>query len=648
MKAKTMPQSFLPRKWVIFFCTLFICLGSQLALASSDILPPTHKPRILTPDQAFQLSVSYDTESVSLNWHIDACCYLYQEHFQVFLHKPNREPVELTGKVTLPTAETHNDPDLGPQLLYRSKVIVPVMLKPILSTIKNPQQWLLQVDSQGCATSGFCYPPQSSWFKIQVKDQKIQSLEPLTSEPPLPLLGEDPDEEKAAAPTSTAQQLRALIVPDLNQPLHGLGYLTALITFYVIGVLLTFTPCVLPMIPILATVIVGQEHVNTRKAFWLSLCYSLSMAVTYAMIGIVAALIGKNLQALMQKPVIIMAFAALFFYLGLTQLGKIQFSLFKTFKDQLNQYHIQQESGSYIGAIMMGFLATLIASPCVTAPLLGVLGYISRSGDIILGGSALLALGLGMGTILVIAGTVGGRYIPDTGPWMHSVNQAFAIMMFGLSIWLVSRIWPGGPWILGLWAVLMVYVAYCLGTFKPQSTRLGKIGVLFILYAAILGWGAFLGQTDPLKPLARFDPWHESPATIAAKKAAESGEVFRTIENLSALEAIQYYSRQEKKPTMVVFYADWCASCQRLEKNLFSSPKIVSELKNWTLVRANVTAYSDDSQNLMKHFNLIGPPAILFFDQEGKELPQYRIVGETSENRFLGTVTAACKKLNED
>lgn len=639
MKTKTLPLIYLSRNWVLAFCTLLLTLVCHVSFAQEPNLPPFQTPKIVKPENAFQLSVSHETQSLNISVRIDNCCYLYQEHFQIYLHKPNRDPIDLTGDISLPSPTIKEDPDLGPQSLYYSDFKLSIPLEGILSKIDRPQQWLLQVDSQGCAKSGFCYPPQTHWFKIQIKDQAIQSLMPLTNEPSLPYNGEIASDTTTKATSSTESEHFSLI-PDLTK-LKGSGFLTALIGFYLVGIVLTFTPCVLPMIPILATVIVGQTHLNTRKAFWLSLCYSLSMAVTYAMIGIVAALIGKNLQALMQKPVIIMAFAGLFFYLGLVQLGKLHFSFFRTFKDQLHQIHIEQESGSYIGAIVMGFLATLIASPCVTAPLLGVLGYISQSGNVIFGGAALLALGLGMGTIMVIAGTVGGRYIPSAGNWMHSVNEAFAIMMFAISVWLVSRIWPTGPWILSLWAVLMVYVAYCLGTFKPQSTRLGKIGVLFILYAAILVWGALIGQTDPLKPLKQFDPWHEQPLT------AKPGEVFKTIENLPALEAVQYYSRKENKPTMVVFYADWCTTCQKLEKDLFSSPKILKELKNWTLVRANVTAYNDSSQTLLNHFDLIGPPAILFFDQQGNELPHYRIVGETSEKKFLTTVDGACQKLNE-
>ena len=260
------------------------------------------------------------------------------------------------------------------------------------------------------------------------------------------------------------------------------------------------------MLPILATVIVGQKHLNTRKAFWLSLSYVLSMAFTYALIGIVAALIGKNLQALMQKPMILMAFAVLFFYLGLVQLGKIHFSLFKTFKNQLHHYHIQQESGSYVGAIMMGFLATLIASPCVSAPLIAVLLQISQTGHVLSGGLALLALGLGMGTLLLIAGTLGGRYVPDTGPWMLSVNQAFAAMMFGISIWLVGRLISTGPWVLCLWAIWLIYVAHCLGTFKRKSSRLGHVGFVCVLYAAVLIWGAIMGQTDPAQTAEAVQP----------------------------------------------------------------------------------------------------------------------------------------------
>jgi len=624
---------------------LLMVLGCHSSMADNNPLAAFNLPsKVMAPEQAFQLTASHTADEVTFHWQIDNCCYLYQEYLKVFLHAPHKKPLEFND-IKLPKAESSHDPDLGETLLYRHQLEVPVSLKSSLAKETASEHWYLQVEYQGCAESRFCYPPQTMWFLVNVKDHQIQGMTPLLTPPAMLSEEIQATESTHSQATSSSEEKSSIpsgnfLIPDLGE-LQGFKYFTSLLSFYLLGILLTFTPCVLPMIPILATVIVGQKHINTRKAFWLSLSYVLSMAVTYAGIGIVAALIGKNLQALMQKPMIIIAFSGLFFYLGLTQLGKVHFTLFKSFKNKLHHYHIQQESGSYVGAIMMGFLATLIASPCVTAPLLGVLGYISQSGDIVFGGSALLALGLGMGTLLLLAGTLGGKFIPDTGPWMLSVNQAFAAMMFGLSIWLISRIVASGPWILGLWSAWLIYIAYCLGTFKRKSSRIGHLGIIFLLYAGILIWGAAVGENDPLKPMKQWNPWHEKkPLTLA------SGEVFRNIENLAALEAIQYYSLKENKPTMVVFYADWCVSCQKIEHELFSSRQIVDQLKDWTLVRANVTAYNEDSQALLKHFNLIGPPAILFFNKEGQELPQYRIVGETSAAKFLDNVGNACMKLN--
>lgn len=636
-----MPYYTKTRHWFVALCTFWMLLLAQSAFAI-DIPSLT---KVLEPEKAFVLSIANTPDKVTLDWQINDCCYLYQNHINVSLHQLEQTPLDLTKTLSLPKPEVINDPDLGEISRYRQALILPIMLKKQLEE-NATAHWHLQVDYQGCAESGFCYPPQTAWFTIDVVDHKIKNVIELKTPPDLSLEPSSHTKNtKTTESTSTHENIHSqksshFLIPDLGE-LAGMKYLTALLSFYVLGILLTFTPCVLPMVPILATVIVGQKHINTRKAFWLSLSYVLSMAFTYAMIGIVAALIGKNLQALMQNPAIIIAFAALFFYLGLVQLGKIHFSLFKSFKNQLQHYHIQQESGSYVGAIIMGFLATLIASPCVTAPLLGVLGYISQSGDIVFGGSALLALGLGMGTLLLIAGTLGGRFIPETGAWMLKVNQAFAAMMFGLSIWLIGRIVHNSPWILLFWAAWLIYVAYCLGTFKRKSTRAGHVGFLFVVYAGVLIWGAIIGQTNPIKPLTQWNPWHTKPLELA------TSEVFKNVENLPALEAIQSYSQKENKPTMVVFYADWCVSCQKVEQELFSSKKMVDELKDWTLIRANITAYNADSQALLKKFNLIGPPAILFFDKNGNELSKYRIVGETSAPRFLDNVGQACDKLNQ-
>jgi thiol:disulfide interchange protein DsbD len=379
------------------------------------------------------------------------------------------------------------------------------------------------------------------------------------------------------------------------------------------------------MIPILFGVIVGEGHLNTRKAFWLSFVYVMSMSFTYALAGIVAATLGKNLQALFQKPVAVFSFAALFFYLGLVQLGVTRFHFPQRFQDKLNKLHHKQVRGSYIGAAIMGILATLIASPCVSAPLIGALSYISQSGNLFLGGSSLFAMGLGMGTLLLIMGTLEGKLLPKKGPWMHAVNQIFAIMMFGLGVWLLGRIIPS-TLTLALWGLVLIFTAWCMGCFRKHSGFSGRIGFAFVVYACILFYGAWHGEEDPMKPLVT-GFWGE--------KNVEQRSLFATIDSEQALTPILEAAKKQHRPLMLVFSAEWCTACKHNEHKVFTEPSVQKSMSQLTLIRADVSPYSESNQVLLQKFALIGPPAILFFDKDGRELTSYRVIGEISPKAFV-------------
>jgi thiol:disulfide interchange protein DsbD len=248
-----------------------------------------------------------------------------------------------------------------------------------------------------------------------------------------------------------------------------------------------------------------------------------------------------------------------------------------------------------------------------------------------LGGSALLALGLGMGTVLLALGTIGARFLPKSGPWMHHVNQVFSIVMFGLSIWLLGRIYHS-PWILVLWGILGLFVAWCMNTFRARTGWSGRIGMIFVFYSAILFWGAIQGEQNPVKLLS-FNPW---------KQSVESSNkmVFENIDSIASFDEIKAKTQKMSKPMMLVFYADWCISCQHLEHEVFTNSVVQKGLKSWQVVRADVSSYNEANQQLLKHFDLIGPPAVLFFDEKGSELKNYRIIGEISVKHFLAKFNA--------
>ncbi|MBS0287162.1 MAG: protein-disulfide reductase DsbD [Proteobacteria bacterium] len=605
---------------IIFLCMLITYRAQASALSSLGI------PKVLPLESAFSFELTQEDEVLVANWQIAPKCYLYQQSIKFSLRTPQGEMKTLPIE-SFPKAVTVDDAYFGKQAIYQHSLMLTLPQATILKELDNTTL-LLTVEFQGCAESGFCYPPTNKTYELTIKDHQITSLLNARSPEPLNTL-----ETKSKKPEENS--VSKLATP----PQTALGFLSSIGTFYLFGLLLTFTPCVWPMIPILAGVIVGQTHLSTRKAFRLSLCYVLSMAISYAIAGIIAATLGKNLQASLQHPGIIISFSILFSVLALMQLGILRITMPPHFrlKDILHALHAKQESGTYIGAAIMGMLATLISSPCVTPALIFALGYISHSGNILLGGSALLAMGFGMGTILLIIGTLGGKFLPRSGPWMHHVNQVFAIIMFGLSIWLMARIYHHA-WILLLWGLLCLFIAWCMNTFKKSAGISARVGMVFVLLGLMLFWGAYQGYKDPLQVLSHL---------VGKEQPSATAELFSTVTTQAELDTALSNAHREKRPSIVVFYADWCVACQHLEHEVFGSETVAQQLKNFSLIRVDVTTYNKQAEQLLSKFDLIGPPAVLFFSQDSKELTNFRIFGGASENQFSTVLEQVKKELSK-
>ncbi len=596
---------------LVIYLVLIIGL-CVIPLAKANPLSSLGLPKVVPLEAAFELTLTHEDNLLKANWQIAPNCYLYQNSIKFILNKGSA-PNAISG-IDFPPGIEIDDPTFGKQITYQHGLNLTVNLTKALQNA--PYQALLQIEYQGCAKSGFCYPPVVKYFELSVEKNQLVALMPTT----VP--------ELTTNKTVNTQQDKPLLEEmSLKEPAQTFwGYLSTIGTFYLAGILLSFTPCVWPMIPILASIIVGQAHLNTRKAFWLSLCYVLSMAISYAIAGIIAATLGKNLQASLQHPAIIISFSFLFAILGLMQLGIVRITMPPHFrlKDLLHALHAKQESGTYIGAAMMGVLATLISSPCITPALIFALGYISHSGSITLGGSALLAMGLGMGTLLLTIGTLGGKFLPRSGPWMHHVNQVFAIIMFGLSIWMLDRFYHQ-PWTLILWALLCIFIAFCMNTFKKQAGISARIGVVFVMVALTFLWGTYRGFHDPLQVLSH----------LVGETPEVSKDKFKTITTSGELNDILNKSQKQDKAVMVEIYADWCVACQHMERDVFSSSEVIGQLEPWRLVRLNVTNFNTQAEALLKKFDLIGPPAVLFFSPDGSELTKYRIIGGVSKKQFL-------------
>lgn len=607
-----MSQWFKKNNLVACLLSLFFIQGAYASSVFKN-LAASPLPKVLTAEEAFGVSVTQDGPLVKVSWQVAPNCYLYRESIKVNLITADNEAVPLLNETNLPAGKATHDPYFGDQVIYENTLTVTADLSPFIRADQS-HSLNIQIDYQGCAESGFCYPPISKSFVANIVNNHIKDILPVSDGV------EQPPVSEAATAPEIAPDNTSTVPPKKNH-----SFIVTLLLAYLAGVGLSFTPCVLPMIPILLTVIVGQG-LSTRRAFSLSLCYVLSMSITYAMAGIIVTLMGQNLQAAMQKPLVLILFSSLFVYLGLVQLGIGKVSLPAKWRDWLHHSHSKQTSGSYVGAAVMGVLATLIASPCVSAPMIGTLSLISQSGNILLGGSALFAMGLGIGTLLLVLGTLEGKFLPKKGPWMHAVNQTFAIILFGISIWLMDRLLPGST-ILALWGILLLLAAYWMGTFSLLPNRSGRVGALLTVYALLLFMGSWYGSDSPLTPLG-CNPWQvnsDVPNPLAR---------FESIDSLPGLEAQQALAKKRERPLMVLFHANWCTACKHFEHNVLANQMIQKKLSDWETVLADVTKNDTANQLLLKKFDLVGPPVVLFFDKNGNELTKFRLVGETSRKKF--------------
>jgi thioredoxin:protein disulfide reductase len=554
--------------------------------------------------QAFVITGFMDTnKQLILQWEIVPGYYLYRDKVLVTANDGNQ--VKL-GKIVLPAGENKHDDLHGNFQSYTGVLVVNVPLKSSSGKLD------VTISYQGCSTHGFCYPPVKQI--LQVNLSKIIGPTDLTD---YMVTGD------ASLPDITDQGA-------VTRLLAGHHYFLILVSFLMLGILLAFTPCVLPMVPILSGIIIGfGNKISTGKAFTLSLAYVMGMAIAYALAGVVIALVGSSIQVALQETWVLVAFSILFVLLALSLFGLYEVRLPNKVHQRMVQWSNRHQGGTYVGVFFMGALATLIVSPCVSAPLVGVLAYIAQSGDVVLGGSALLALGIGMGLPLLLVGTSAGKLLPKSGPWMEKVKHLFGLMMLGLAIWILDRVLPSLV-ILMLWAALAALTAVYIMKIK-RSVKFWQylhhgLGLILMTYAGILIAGAVIGSTNPLHPFAG---WHKSPALQVE---------FATVKSMNNLEDLLAQAKKDKKPVLLDFYADWCVSCVVMDHHVFNSPAISHALSNFVLLRADVTADNSFDQEIMKRYAVVAPPAMIFFNDGGVPLPHAEIVGEVDEKQFLGNI----------
>jgi len=577
---------------------------SQLSNGLQGLKASFAKPELLPAEQAFQFfSAVKNPTTLHLNWLLADGYYLYREKIKLTL---NSQSMQL-GAYEVPRGTPKHDEAFGDVEIFHNELSFDV---PLLRTGSEAEAVSLTVSYQGCADRGVCYPPMEKTVQLD-----------------LPALSS----KTTAAPLSEQDQ----IVKSLHQDSLGLS----LLTFLGFGILLSLTPCVFPMVPILSGIIIGQgKNISTGKAFGLSLSYVLATALTYTVFGVLAALFGSNLQATFQQPWVIGLFSGIFVALAFSMFGFYHLELPTFLRAKLHQSSDKHRDGSYLGAAMMGSLSSLIVGPCVAAPLAGALIYIGKTGDVVLGGSALFMMGFGMGTPLLLIGASAGKLLPRAGHWLNAINPVFGVIMLGVALWMLDRILPA-PLMMVLWAMLLVIPAIYLSAIDPLPhpssgwRKLWKgLGVMMLVYGVILLIGVSLGNTNPLQPLQ---------GTLSASYAAgekKTGLTFIRIKSLAELQQQLQAASEKKQPVMLDFYADWCISCKEMEAYTFTNAKVKQKLGQFVLLQADVTANTAEDQALLKQFNLVGPPAILFFGTDRQEQAQYRVIGYQEAETFLAGI----------
>jgi thioredoxin:protein disulfide reductase len=575
--------------------------GLKTNLSQAELLPP---------DQAFQFTASVkDPNTLHVSWLPAESYYLYREKFK--LEIIGSDKVQL-GAYTLPNGKPKEDEAFGHVEIFHSEVAVDI---PLIRSETAPQRFKLKASYQGCADRGVCYPPMD----------KIVELE-------LPLAtsgGSLGNSTQQTAPLSEQDQI--------TQSLHNDSLWGTLVSFFGFGLLLSLTPCVFPMIPILSGIIVGKGHnITTARAFLLSLSYVVASAFTYTAFGVLAALFGSNLQAAFQEPWIIGLFSGIFVLLSLSMFGFYNLDLPDFIRAKLHNSSEKHRDGSMLGAAIMGALSSLIVGPCVAAPLAGALIYIGQTGDAVLGGSALFVMGLGMGVPLLLLGASAGKLLPKAGTWLNATKAVFGVLMLGVAVWMLSRILPSSVTML-LWALLLILPAIYLNAVDslPEHSsgwhKLWKgIGITMLAYGLLLLIGFSIGNSNPLKPLQGFG--------VTAAKASEQGLSFERINSLAELEARIKWANANKQPVMLDFYADWCISCKEMEAYTFTDTNVKQTLAGFVLLQADVTKQTDTDKALLTKFNLIGPPAILFFNGNQQENKALRVIGYQDAKTFSKTL----------
>jgi len=585
---------------------LALALGLSPARAADDFLDP---------EQAFALQVhTLDDKTVEAAWAIAPGYYMYREQF-----KASVEGATL-GEPELPAGDRKFDETFQKEVeIYHDRLAVRLPVSAASGPFK------LSVTGQGCAVKGLCYPPMTTLWQVDLAKgtaTKLDTPDPLAAAAPA---APAPQPAATAAPVSAGDRIASTLAAGHFWPIVGL--------FLLLGLGLSLTPCVLPMLPILSSIIVGSGSPSRARGLLLAVGYSLGMAVVYTLLGVAAALAGEGLAGALQKPWVLGLFALALVAFSLSMFGAYELQLPSGLSGGLTQFSQRLPGGKLAGVFLMGGVSALIVSPCVTGPLAGTLVYISQTRDVVLGGSALFALAMGMSVPLLLLGASAGTLLPRAGAWMDGVKHFFGMLLLAVAIYMVQPVLPVAAAQL-LWGGLLVAAAAMFGLFeatpaaRPLAWLRKSVAVIALVWGGAQLIGAAQGGTDPLKPLGSLALG--GPAGSATAKAEAAGLHFQSVRSVAELDAA---IAAAGKPVMLDFYADWCVSCKEMDRDTFTDAAVRERLSHALLLRADVTANSLDDRALLKRFKLFGPPGTIFFDAKGRELPD-RVIGFQDVDQF--------------
>tara|TARA_B100000767_G_scaffold260010_1_gene270265 strand:+ start:5212 stop:7050 length:1839 start_codon:yes stop_codon:yes gene_type:complete len=582
------------KKIFALFMGLLLCVHAQASLFSSTKHP-------LPAEQAFSINAQQNNDQINVVWTIADDYYLYQDKL-VFTTSDNQS----LEQVLLPPAEVKEDPVFGTTKVYYQQLHISGVLPSSVTKATH-----LTIHYQGCWSGGVCYPPQKKTIELTAITGTTAVI--------LPLAFSDTDWSNTHG-------------TDANwfiKNLENTSITTLLLIFFLAGLALAFTPCVLPMVPILSSIIVGlNPKPGPARSFLLSLVYVLSMAATYSLAGVVAGVSGANVQIALQHPLVISFTAALFVLFALAMFGLINVQMPPAIQVKINAISDNQLGGQYTGVAVMGILSALVVGPCVAAPLAGALLFIAQTGDATTGGLALFAMGLGMGVPLLLVGTSASKWIPKTGPWMQRVKVGFGFLMLLMALWMTDRVWPEATLMLvGLIAIVIALILALHHRWQPPLKTMAAAVISYTLamflglYGALLVLGQFAGTGSLQQPLGNLIA---SSTNTMTKSSLQNLNMIKVLPQ--AVTPLLQQAKLDKQPVMLDFYADWCISCKELDSFVFTDKRVQVALEDFKVVKVDVTANSLAAKQLMQSMRIVGPPALVFYNSQG-QLTSKTVIG---------------------